>query len=87
MFHFTVLLLTSFLVQTQSRVFIKNHEKPENNFKLAERSLIVNGFNAPVGRPFFASVLFRNWKTFCGATIIHPYWVITAAHCVSAPPG
>lgn len=51
---------------------------------------IVNGSDANVGDfPSFASLFYEDdrqysTRSFCGATIINDYYVLTAAHCVTA---
>lgn len=44
---------------------------------------IINGYTAEIGQfPYQVSLRNQN-RHFCGASIIHPNWVVTAYHCVS----
>ena len=44
---------------------------------------IVNGSEAPVnGWPWQAMLLSSSGSQFCGGSLIHPQWVLTATHCV-----
>lgn len=57
------------------------------HLKLNGGDRIINGYDAPY-RPFFALVDTEGdgsfeAKKYCGATIVSPYVVVTAAHCVS----
>ncbi|GFR93565.1 tryptase-2-like [Elysia marginata] len=50
-------------------------------------SMIVGGLPAQQGRwPWVVSLqLTWNQNHVCGATLIHPQWIVTAAHCVNGP--
>ena len=45
---------------------------------------IVGGTEAPKGAwPWQAQIRSTSGSPFCGGTLVHPQWVVTAAHCVS----
>ena len=87
-FHqFNFLLMLSMISQCQSRSSYQYQENITHNIKTEVSSYIVNGFNTPFGRDFFVSLAHSNFETYCGAGILEPYWVITAAHCIAHLPG
>lgn len=57
---------------------------PEN--ELVE---VVGGHSAPQGKyPWQVSLKiydyhWASWRHICGGSLIHPQWVLTAAHCIS----
>ena len=54
---------------------------------------IINGNNAPQeAYPWMVALvepnITDNWQAqFCGGTLIHPWWVVTAAHCLELESG
>ncbi len=51
-------------------------------FEDRDVSQIVKGDLAKLGQFPWQFVLYRNNRFICGATLIDPWWLITAAHCV-----
>jgi len=50
--------------------------------KLETSAYVIGGLPAPEGRFPYVCALFDGRDFMCGGTLIDPYWVLTAAHCV-----
>lgn len=75
----SVKLLVSSLAMVCSLTSFASQQKSEVG------QLIVGGTEAAAGEfPYIVS-LHSSGKHFCGGSLIRPDWVLTAAHCISAP--
>ncbi|XP_077995023.1 complement C2-like isoform X2 [Glandiceps talaboti] len=57
---------------------------------LNHRARIIGGNNAEEGAWPWQAALYRrrvgrHWEIMCGGSLIHPNWVLTAAHCIHNP--
>ena len=66
---FVVIVLFSKEIETR----VTEQKRTSFGFLHEETELIVNGFNTPVGRPFFVSIYTAFLQTNCGAAIIAPF--------------
>lgn len=78
-----LLFMTTFLWASDEKISLPIRRMPR----------IIGGQDTPAGKwPWMVSIhLSVDKSNFCGGSLIHPYWVLTAAHCVeglqlTAPP-
>jgi len=58
-----------------------------NNSMAEDTRRIIGGNDARIGDwPWMVSLQSRFGNSFCGAVLIHPYWLLTAAHCLDSYP-
>ena len=59
----------------------------ENNQAMISPSAMVwNGVNVPEGSNQFVGVLYdKRYNGKCTASLSHPFWILTAAHCIHHP--
>lgn len=69
-----LLFLTTALWASDEKMSSPIHRMPK----------IIGGQDTPAGKwPWMVSIhLAADKSSFCGGSLIHPYWVLTAAHCV-----
>lgn len=54
----------------------------EKQWESVRQQIIGGEPSQPEAWPWMAALLDSFGKPFCGGVLIHPYWVLTAAHCV-----
>lgn len=75
------LFILFLLVQTLEVASLESNEAPNHH----RTPRIIGGQEAPVGKwPWMVYVRETRYNSFCGGSLIHPYWVLTAAHCLDA---
>ncbi|MDM8567726.1 serine protease [Candidatus Halobeggiatoa sp. HSG11] len=79
--------LSIILVLTVAQETFSNPQ-PFVNAESQQRSLrIIGGKDSNSGEwPWIVSVKYKGVDSDCGGSLIHPYWVLTAAHCVEGFP-
>ena len=75
---YLLLLVMTLVPRSSNSVLSKN--SPREFRRISVLNFIINGFDSPAPRPFFAKLLIDDY--FCGATIIDKNFAVTAAHCI-----